>query len=103
MKNAAAHMNTLELIFEALQEANSQRAPERQLVCEPEAVLFGQEGQMDSLELVNFIVDLEALISERTGRDVTLADEKALSRSRSPFRTAAALAEYVEGLLATHE
>jgi len=92
-------MNTLELIFEALDEANSQRPPERQLARQPESVLFGQNGQMDSLELVNFIVDLEALISERCGRDITLADEKALSRSRSPFRTAAALAEYVDGLL----
>lgn len=91
--------STLEWVIEALREVDSQRPPERKLNLDPEATLFGQDGQMDSLELVNFIVELEYAIADHTGQDLRLADEKALSRSRSPFRTPRALAQYIEGLL----
>ncbi len=36
---------------------------------------------------------------ERTGRALTLADDRAFARERSPFRTPATLASYVSELL----
>lgn len=62
--------------------------------------LLGADAQLDSMELVSFVSDVEDTLSERFGLEVILADERALSRSKSPFRSLNALAEYVGELLA---
>ena len=53
------------------------------------------DGCMDSMALVIFLAELEARIGETTGVDLVLANEKAMSRSRSPYRDAGALADFV--------
>ena len=65
----------------------------------PEVTLFGQDGNLDSLNLVSFLVAVEGRIEDQTGRTVRLVSEKAMSRKHSPFRTLKSLAEYVEELL----
>jgi acyl carrier protein len=50
---------------------------------------------LDSIGLVTLIADLEEDIRVATGKTVTLADEKAMSRLTSPFRRVDLLAEYV--------
>ncbi len=87
------------LIFEAIDELNAQREPGRQVAKCPETVLFGRGSGLDSLDLVNLIVGVEERLAERYGVALTLADERAMSRKRSPFRTVATLAEYVCELL----
>jgi acyl carrier protein len=62
--------------------------------------LFGKDGLFDSLGLVTLIVAVEEAIAERYGLEVSLADEQALSQSRSPFRSIGSLAEYAHGLIA---
>ena len=61
--------------------------------------IFGGGAALDSLGLVNFLADLEYRIAEEFGREIVLASEQAMSRSRSPFRDVAALTEYVVELL----
>ena len=62
-------------------------------------VIFGPGGALDSLGLVNFLADLEYRIAEEYGREVVLASERAMSRSRTPFRDVDTLAAYVLELL----
>ena len=57
--------------------------------------LFGEAAALDSIGLVTLIADLEEDIRVATGKTVTLADEKAMSRLTSPFRRVDLLAEYV--------
>lgn len=59
-----------------------------------DAVVFGMGG-LDSIGLINLIVDLEADLSDGPGLSVILADEKAMSRSSSPFRTVATLVDFI--------
>ena len=61
-----------------------------------DTVLYGETGMLDSLALVSLIADLEAALDERLGVQVALADERAMSRRRSPFRTAGSIVEFVE-------
>lgn len=61
--------------------------------------IFGAGAALDSLGLVNFLADLEYRIAEEFGREIVLASEQAMSRSRSPFRDVAALTEYIVELL----
>jgi acyl carrier protein len=67
----------------------------------PDTPLFGREGVLDSLGLVALVVAVEQAIEDEYGIGVSLADERALSQSKSPFRTIGALAEYA-GRLITH-
>jgi hypothetical protein len=62
-------------------------------------VIFGAGGALDSLGLVNFLADLEYRLSEVYGRDLVLARERAMSRSRSPFRDVDTLTAYILELL----
>lgn len=62
-------------------------------------VVFGAGGALDSLGLVNFLADLEYRIAEEYGRELVLASERAMSRSRSPFRDVDTLAAYIVELL----
>jgi D-alanine--poly(phosphoribitol) ligase subunit 2 len=96
-------MNTnemiLRIIFDAVAEINEQRPPDQRLTVSPDMVIFGKEGKLDSLGLVSLIVAVEQRIEDEYGVAVTLADERAVSASSSPFRTAASLADYVCKLL----
>jgi hypothetical protein len=62
-------------------------------------VIFGAGGALDSLGLVNFLADLEYRLAEVHGRELVLASERAMSRSRSPFRDVDTLTAYVLELL----
>ena len=65
----------------------------------PDTVLFWKDGILDSLELVKLISDLEENIYRKFGKQITLADEKAMSQRISPFRTVRSLADYIDKLL----
>ena len=64
-----------------------------------QAPLYGPEGGLTSLGLVSLIVGVEQAIEEEFGRNVTLADDKAFSLTKSPFRTIGTLAEYANSLI----
>jgi len=66
---------------------------------DPDTRLFGAKGILKSLELVSLIVDLEEKIVDEYGISLILADERAMSQKKSPFRTVSSLAQYVSMLL----
>jgi hypothetical protein len=63
------------------------------------ARLIGPESLLDSLSLVNLILDVEQRLEEQAGVTVTLADDRAMSQRTSPFLTVDTLADYVTMLL----
>ena len=60
-----------------------------------ETGLYGDQGTLDSMALVNLIADVEDAIHGNYGLSVALADEKAVSARHSPFRTVKTLTEAV--------
>ena len=58
--------------------------------------LFGGDGPLDSMALVNLVVDLEEFIEDDFGKTITLADEKAMSRRTSPFSRVKNLVDYIQ-------
>lgn len=62
--------------------------------------LFGAKSVLDSMALVSLIADLEGRLATEFGRTVVLADERAMSQARSPFRTVASLREHIAARLA---
>lgn len=61
--------------------------------------LIGRKGVLTSLELVTLIVNIEQTLSDDHNISVTIADERAMSQEKSPFRTVGSLAEYISLLI----
>ena len=87
------------VLFDVIDEVNETLPPDRRLTKTAETRLFGRDSTLDSLGLVNLIVAFEQRLSDDLGLAVTLADEKAMSRSSSPFRTVETLSSYVLELI----
>lgn len=78
----------------AIEELNLSATDDNKLSDDPNAVLFGEGSQLDSIGLVNVVMAVEAHISDLIGEDIVLASEAAMSRRNSPYRSLQALAEY---------
>ena len=83
----------LNIVFKALDELNEQ------LTKSTKTVLFGNNGNLDSLGLVNLLVIIEQNIEDEFDVSITIADERAMSQKHSPFRTIGTLDDYIDMLL----
>ncbi len=64
-------------------------------VADPRTQPIYGDGVMDSMALVIFLAELEARIADVSGYELVLANEKAMSRSQSPYRNVGVLADFV--------
>jgi acyl carrier protein len=92
----------LDAVNRAVDDLNEILDPEERLGKSPEVALIGKDARLDSLGLVNLIVLVEERIQQGFGVGITLVDERAMSQSKSPFRTLGSLAEFVEEQLKDH-
>jgi len=83
-------------VHSAVDDLNEILDPGERLDKAPDVALLGTEARLDSLGLVNLIVLIEEKIQQGFGVGITLVDERAMSQSKSPFRTLGTLAEFVE-------
>lgn len=88
----------IKVIYGALEEINRSLPLGRRLQKSEQTILFGDAGQLDSLGLVLFIVTCEQRLNAAFASSISLADEKAISLRRSPFRTIGTFADYVLSL-----
>lgn len=65
-----------------------------------ETRLIGQGAILDSLGLVSLIVEVEQRLADELDLTLILADERAMSQKRSPFRSVGSLADYICELVA---
>ena len=87
------------IIFQALSNVNDERGPGERLDIGATTILFGTDAVLDSLSLVSVIVDVEAAVSEISGRDMVLTDDRAMSQEVSPFSDVSSLTAYILLLL----
>jgi hypothetical protein len=65
-----------------------------------ETELFGGSSGVDSLSVVRIVAEMERVAESRFARRVVLADERAMSRRSSPYRSVGTLAQLVSERLA---
>jgi acyl carrier protein len=92
-------MDVLKLIYDSIDELNLDLEAEEQIEKNENTSIFGSDSKLDSMGLVNLITILEEKIEERTGKFISIADERAMSLESSPFKTIGTLIEYVTQLL----
>src|SRR5438046_960670 len=85
----------LALVIDALSATSRQRPPGRQFDVTADTIVYGAGGALDSLELVNLVVEVEQRLDEQLGVVVTLADERAVSMKRSPFRSVPSFVDFI--------
>lgn len=89
----------LNAIREGFRQVNRRLDEKERLEFTETAPLFGEEGQLDSLGLVNLVVAVEEALEKEFELALSLADERALSARRSPFRDVSTLTDYALTLL----
>jgi len=57
--------------------------------------ILGGASDLDSMAVVHLIAELEGRLEEAFAKNWILADERALSRHRSPFRTVGDLSDFI--------
>lgn len=89
----------IELIYSSIDEINKNRDAEKLIEKSEDTVIFGANSKLDSLGLVNLIVSLEEKVNDAFAKNITLADERAMSLEKSPFRTVRTLSDFILELL----
>ena len=85
----------LALIYGCIDDVNELRLPEEAIDKQPNVVLIGEGGCLDSLALMMLILNLERRASSISGREISLLDGRELEDNLARFATPAALAELV--------
>ena len=91
--------NVINSIYTAIDEFNMVAEEPKRLDKSTDTILFGEEGRLDSLGLVSLIMEIEGQIQVDFETTITLADERAMSRLNSPFRSVDSLAGYIVEIL----
>jgi len=89
----------ISLIIKIVRDIHDPSGAVRKLVVDEKTRLFGQDGLFDSVGLVSVILAVEQDVSNVSGKAITIADERAMSQTRSPFLTVGSLATYTAELL----
>ena len=87
------------LILKVVKEIGHEKNINHLINARSETELYGRNGYLDSLMLVRLIVDIEEHISSEFEREIVIADERAMSKKTSPFKSIATLTDYVKELL----
>jgi acyl carrier protein len=86
----------IQAIFGAINDINQQMPKDERLVKSPETRLYGEDGPLDSLGLVNLIVATEQHLENFCGISISLAEEHVLDEHDNRFKTVAAMADFIE-------
>jgi len=84
-----------QLIIEALNELNDEFPDDEKIIISCNTILFGKDSQIDSLSLVSLIVNIESKLCSILNRDLSLTDDRAMTRSESPFLNVQTLKSYI--------
>lgn len=83
------------IVLESLNEVFAQVGTPPPANITEDTVLVGTDAVLDSLGVVQLIVEVEQRVEATHGVSVTLANDKAMSARNSPFRTVGVLADHV--------
>lgn len=88
-----------EVVFRAVDAMNAELPDDGQVSRNPDAVLYGEEGVLDSLGLVDLAMHLQEGIIDQFDVALMVANDDALASAESPFRTIETLTVYIGELL----
>ena len=88
-----------DIVIKQVEQLNDTLPDNQKFTVNKDTILFGNGSSIDSLSLVSIIVDLEMLFSNDHNHDISLTDDKAMARPKSPFTNITTLADYIFELI----
>jgi acyl carrier protein len=89
----------LKIIIENVNNLISTFPTGEQFPVDENTVLFGLNSEIDSLSLVSVIVDLEMEFYDNHNLEISLTDDRAMTRAVSPYDNISVLADYIVELV----
>ena len=86
------------IIFNAIEMVNNTREENEKIAVSIETELYGSNGNLDSMGLVSFLIDVEESLQDRDIQ-ISLSDDRAMSQLKSPFRNVQTLTDYIDTLI----
>ena len=83
------------IVINQVEQINETFPDAQKITVNENTVLFGNGSSIDSLSLVSVIVDLEMLFSDEHGFDISLTDDRAMTREISPFDSVTSLVDFI--------
>ena len=89
----------LRAVYSSIDDVNLTLPPEGRLGKSPETALFGEDGRLDSVGLINFVITAEQKLQETFGVPLSLTGEETISRQNEVFRNVRSLVNHVVSLV----
>lgn len=97
MDPARSHIT--DIVLKTLHELGEDIGVDELKTADEKTRLFGTKSALDSINLVNFIADVEERISDQFKIEIVLANQSAISRTHSPFRRVSSCIDYIMELI----
>jgi len=88
-----------EIVINQLIELRETLPVDQRFEVNESTILFGNGTSIDSLSLVSIIVDLEMVFSNDHNYNISLTDDRAMAREKSPFTNITTLVDYIFELI----
>lgn len=88
-----------DLVLESLAALNEDKADDEKIPISVDVVLMGTGALLDSLDLINLIINLEDRLYAATDQQIQLAADAQSFDGDHPFQTASTLIGHIAGLL----
>ncbi len=85
------------ILYEAIASVNEDLGSKELENPTPQTPLF---AVLDSMAVLDLILELEAKLQERYGRYIQIADEKSMDPAHTPFKTVQSAVEHIEKMAA---
>jgi acyl carrier protein len=89
----------LDIVIKQVSELNETLPETQQFIVDENTILFGNNSKIDSLSLVSVIVDLEGIFASEYDLEISLTDDRAMTREVSPFDSVTTLVDYIDEIV----
>ncbi len=86
-------------VVKQLEYLNETLPEDQKFLVSMDTILFGRGSSIDSMSLVSVIVDLEGFFFDEIGMEISLTDDKAMTREISPYDNVSNLVDYLHELI----
>lgn len=93
------HQEIVDIIINVSNDLNEQLKKKIEVDKKESANLFGDNGVLDSLALVNLVVQVESEVEEKFGKSIILVDGMNGNQKQAHFATIGSLAEHIAELI----
>ena len=85
----------INLIFDVVEEHNKINPEELKLEKSLQTELAGMNGSLDSLGLINFLVEVESNFNQKFENNISIIDELLLLEQDGPYKNIENLSQYI--------